>query len=211
MSCDQSPTPPTTITSVSAETVDARDDGAIQMSLMALFEGTSLAAKLPYISSLAGLLLQVLTMREEVKQFKEECHILVRKLARVASIVVNVGKLCEKHNLNEEDLPAVLRAILCSHLRELDGIERVVTQCTKMKGIKGLLLRNNLTKKIKQYDGELSNVLQTFQAELLLDIRFALIERSPHPPTKPKQYSNYQGRELTLCSTVTWWEHQTRT
>ncbi len=45
----------------------ARDGGAmnaIQMSLTALFEGTSLAAKLPYISSIAGILLQVLTMRE---------------------------------------------------------------------------------------------------------------------------------------------------
>jgi len=52
-----------------------------------------------------------------VKQYKEECKILARKLARVASIVVNVGELCKRHNLTEEDLPVGLRAILYSHLR----------------------------------------------------------------------------------------------
>ncbi|KAI9460153.1 hypothetical protein BJY52DRAFT_280879 [Lactarius psammicola] len=175
---DQSSTPRGAIIPASAEMADARDDGAmsaIQMSLTALFEGTSLATKLPYISSVAGILLQVLTMREALKQYKEECEILVRKLARVAGIVVSVGELCKRHNLNEEDLPVGLRAILYSHLRELNGIENVVTQCTKIKGIKGLLLRNNLLKKIEQCDGELSNALQSFQAELSLDIRFALI------------------------------------
>ncbi|KAH9075709.1 hypothetical protein EDB83DRAFT_2515408 [Lactarius deliciosus] len=174
----QSTTPRATTTSASVKMVGERCDGAIdavQMSLTALFEGTSLATKLPYISSIAGLLLHVLTMREEVKQYKEQCKILTRKLIRVASIVVNVGELCKRHNLNEGDLPLGFRTILYSHLRELDGIERVVTQCTKMKGVKGLLLRNNILTKIEQYDGELSNALQAFQAELSLDIRFALI------------------------------------
>ena len=44
--------------------VCAPDDDTIQMSLIILFEGTSFAGKLPYISSFAGLLLQVLSMRE---------------------------------------------------------------------------------------------------------------------------------------------------
>ncbi|KAH9060769.1 hypothetical protein EDB87DRAFT_547945 [Lactarius vividus] len=174
----QSTIPRATITSASVEMVGEHGDGvigAVQMSLTALFEGTSLAAKLPYISSIAGLLLHVLTMRKEVKQYKEECQILTRKLARVANIVVNVGELCKRHNLDEGDLPLGFRTILYSHLRELDGIEHVVAQCTKMKGVKELLLRNNLLTKIEQYDGELSNALQAFQAELSLDIRFALI------------------------------------
>lgn len=38
------------------------DDDTVQMSLIVLFEGTSLAGNLPYISSIAGLLLQVLSM-----------------------------------------------------------------------------------------------------------------------------------------------------
>ena len=44
--------------------VCAPDNDTIQMSLIVLFEGTSFAGKLPYISSFAGLLLQVLSMRE---------------------------------------------------------------------------------------------------------------------------------------------------
>ena len=103
----------------------------------------------------------------------------MRKLARVASIVVNVGELCEKHNPNEEDLPVVLRDILCSHLRFVpsmamafrcpdkdQGAEWDRARGDAMKGFKGLL-RNNLLKKIKQYDSELSNVLQAFQVGAL--------------------------------------------
>ncbi|KAI9453852.1 hypothetical protein BJY52DRAFT_794436 [Lactarius psammicola] len=146
----------------------------IQTSLAALKEGSSLAAKLPYIAPIAGLLLQALTMRDEVKQYKEECKIVMRKLARVARIVVNVGELCEMHNLSEEDLPASLRAILDTLQRELDRIEHVLKKCSK-RGFKGFLLRKDLLTKIKQCDGELSNVLQAFQAELGLDIRFALV------------------------------------
>ncbi len=37
---------------------------AIQTSLAVLKEGSSLAAKLPYIAPIAGLLLQALTMRD---------------------------------------------------------------------------------------------------------------------------------------------------
>ncbi len=51
---------------------------------------------------------------QEVKQYKEECEIVMHKLARIARVIVDVGELCENHNLSEEDLPASLRAILGS-------------------------------------------------------------------------------------------------
>jgi hypothetical protein len=38
----------------------------------------------------------------------------MRKLARVANVVVNVGKSCKKYSLNERDLPDDLRTILGS-------------------------------------------------------------------------------------------------
>ncbi len=57
---------------------------------------------------------------QEVKQYKEECEIVMHKLARIARIIVNVGELCENHNLSEEDLPASLRAIL-------DSLQRFVS------------------------------------------------------------------------------------
>ncbi|KAH9169921.1 hypothetical protein EDB89DRAFT_2244424, partial [Lactarius sanguifluus] len=149
----------------------------IQTSLAALKEGSALATKLPFIAPIAGLLLQALTMRDEVKQYKEECEIVMHKLARIARIIVDVGELCEHHNLSEEDLPAGLRTILGSlqRTRELDRIERVLKECSKRKGIKGVLLRKDLLTKIKQCDVEISNVLQAFQAKLSLDTRVALI------------------------------------
>ncbi|KAH9036956.1 hypothetical protein EDB85DRAFT_2142740 [Lactarius pseudohatsudake] len=96
------------------------------------------------------------------------------KLARIAGIIVDV---CERYNLSEEELPTTLRNILSSlqRTRELDRIERVLKKCSKRKGIRGMLLRKDLLTNIRQCDVELSNVLQAFQAELGLDIRFALI------------------------------------
>ncbi|KAH9072068.1 hypothetical protein EDB83DRAFT_2550221 [Lactarius deliciosus] len=150
---------------------------AIQTSLAALKEGSALATKLPFIAPIAGLLLQALTMRDEVKQYKEECEIVMHKLARIARIIVDVGELCEHHNLSEEDLPAGLQTILGSlqRTRELDRIERVLKECSKRKGIKRIILRKDLLTKIKQCDVEISNVLQAFQAKLSLDTRIALI------------------------------------
>jgi hypothetical protein len=51
---------------------------------------------------------------QEVKQCKEEWKLVMRKLERVASIIVNVGEICGKYNLKEEDLPAGLLDILRS-------------------------------------------------------------------------------------------------
>ncbi|KAH9036433.1 hypothetical protein EDB84DRAFT_1186894 [Lactarius hengduanensis] len=168
----------TTVVSDPASHIDTHDDVAmstIQTSLAVLKEGSSLAAKLPYIAPIAGLLLQALTMRDEVKQYKEECKIVMYKLARIAKIIVDVNELCENHNLSEEDLPASLRAILGSLQRELDRIEQVLKKCSKRKGLKGILLRKDLLTRIKQCDVELSNVLQAFHAELSLDTRVAMI------------------------------------
>ncbi|KAH9056512.1 hypothetical protein EDB87DRAFT_1833711 [Lactarius vividus] len=128
------------------------------------------------------------------------------KLARLAGIIVNV---CEKYNLREEELPTTLRDILSSlqRTRELDRIERVLRKCSKRKGIKAILLRKDLLKRIKQCDVELSNVLQAFQAELGLDIRLALIvqrrevttdsgiigpEATVAPPSIPQKSSSTQ-------------------
>ncbi|KAH9036951.1 hypothetical protein EDB85DRAFT_672288 [Lactarius pseudohatsudake] len=155
---------------------------AIQTSLALLKEGSSLATKFPFIAPIAGLLLQALTMRDEVKQYKGECEIVMGKLARIARIIVNV---CEKYDLSEEELPTTLRDILSSLQRELDRIERVLKKCSKRKGIKGILLRKDLLTKIRQCDVELSNVLQAFQAELGLDIRFALLVQRREVTTGP--------------------------
>ncbi|KAN0134418.1 hypothetical protein V8E53_007916 [Lactarius tabidus] len=178
---DQLPARDTTVTLGPVSQIDTQDDiamSAIQTSLAVLQQGSSLATQLPFIAPIAGLLLQALTMRDEVKQYKEECKIVMYKLARIAEIIVN---LCEKYNLSEEDLPVSLRAILASlqRTRELDRIEHVLKKCSKRKGFKGLLQRKDLLTKIKQCDVELSNVLQAFQAELLLDVRVALIVMRP--------------------------------
>ncbi|KAI9434858.1 hypothetical protein H4582DRAFT_746360 [Lactarius indigo] len=111
---DRPPAQGTTIVPDPARQIDTHDDitmNAIQTSLALLKEGSSLATKFPFIAPIAGLLLQALTMRDEVKQYKRECEIVMGKLARIAGIIVNV---CEKYNLSEEELPNTLRDILSS-------------------------------------------------------------------------------------------------
>jgi hypothetical protein len=105
---------------------------AIETSLAALKEASALAGKIPFISPVAGLLLQALTMRDasvplissssfilqvrgqEVKQNKEEWDVVMDKLERIAGLVDKVGTLCEEHDLEEKDIPRGLRAIFKS-------------------------------------------------------------------------------------------------
>ncbi|KAI0295624.1 hypothetical protein B0F90DRAFT_1141961 [Multifurca ochricompacta] len=148
---------------------------AIQLSLQVLKEGSAFASKIPYIAPIAGLLLQALTMRDEINQYKGECEEVMRKLIRIAGLVINVGESCRTHKLNEDDLPAGLHAIFKSLQSELDGIKHVLGECAKARGARSLLLRKDLLGKIKKYDARLANVLEVFQAELLVDIRFAQI------------------------------------
>jgi len=61
-----------------------------------------------------------------VKQYKEECKIVMRKLARIARIIVNVGELCGDRDLSEKDLPASLRAILGSLQRFVSSVTIVL-------------------------------------------------------------------------------------
>ncbi|KAH9164617.1 hypothetical protein EDB89DRAFT_402434 [Lactarius sanguifluus] len=164
----QQPAQATTLVPDPAWQIDTHDNvamGAIQTSLALLKEGSSLATNLPFIAPIASFLLQVLTMRDEVRQYKGECEIVMGKLARIAGIIVDV---CDKYNLSEEELPTTLRNILSSLQRELDRIERVLKKCSKRKGIKGIVLRKDLLTNIRQCDVELSNVLQAFQVRLLL-------------------------------------------
>ncbi|KAI9443835.1 hypothetical protein H4582DRAFT_1040832 [Lactarius indigo] len=156
----------TTVVPASAWQIDTHDDiamGAIQTSLALIKEGSSLATKFPFIAPIAGLLLQALTIRDEVKQYKGECEIVLGKLARIAGIIVDV---CEKYDMSEEELPTTLLNILSSLQRELDRIERVLKRCSKRRGIKGIVLRKDLLTNIRQCDVELSNVLQAFQVRL---------------------------------------------
>jgi hypothetical protein len=44
---------------------------------------------------------------QEVKQNKEEWDVVMDKLERIAGLVDKVGTLCEKHNLEEKDIPRV--------------------------------------------------------------------------------------------------------
>jgi hypothetical protein len=45
----------------------------------------------------------------------------------------------------------------------LHGIDAALKQCAEVKGIKMLLLRNDLLKKVNQYDSKLSMILQVYQ------------------------------------------------
>ena len=54
---------------------------------------------------------------KEVKQFKGEWKLVMEKLAKVGSVVVNVGNMCRNHGLNVEDLPSDLFAMFGSFQR----------------------------------------------------------------------------------------------
>jgi hypothetical protein len=57
------------------------------------------------------------TVYKEVKQFKGEWKLVMEKLAKVGSVVVNVGNMCRNHGLNVEELPSDLVGIFGSFQR----------------------------------------------------------------------------------------------
>jgi len=162
----------------------------IQTSLTALKDGSALVANIPYISPIAGLLLQTLTMRDEVKQCEVEWGILMEKVASVSSIVVDVGELCRTHDLKEEDLPTGFRAILEALCSDLRAIESTLRESRKIRGIRRVLLRTDMLRKIKQYDSKLSHILQTVQMKLALDSRFASIGQNRKMSTTLGQHAS---------------------
>ena len=58
-----------------------------------------------------------------MKQYKEECEIVMQKLSRIAKIIVD---LCEKYDLSEEDLPHSLRSMLDSLQRFVSSVAIVL-------------------------------------------------------------------------------------
>ncbi|KAI0291649.1 hypothetical protein B0F90DRAFT_1823673 [Multifurca ochricompacta] len=168
---------------------------------------------IPYISPIAGILLQALKMRDEVKVYTEEWGVVMQKLANVGSVVVDVGEMCRMHDLKEDELPPTLRATLLSLQTDLDGIISALQECAEVKGIKKVLLRTDMLRKVKQYDGKLSNVLQVFQARLSLTIltqsiqeRKIVMTTSPGPtpeitsmPSKPQIFF---GRDTELAQII---------
>jgi hypothetical protein len=51
---------------------------------------------------------------QEVMQYKEEWGLVMQKLENVGSVLVDVGDMCQKHDLKEEELPTNIRTVLGS-------------------------------------------------------------------------------------------------
>ncbi|KAI0294340.1 P-loop containing nucleoside triphosphate hydrolase protein [Multifurca ochricompacta] len=158
--------------------------GVLETSLAALKEVSSLAGKIPYISPIAGIILQALKMRDEVNLYKEEWGAVMQKLASVGSVIIDVGEMCQMHDLKEDELPPTLRAILRS-----------------------------LQTRVKQYDGKLSNVLQVFQAKLSLTILTQFIQErkvaltvlpgpTPEITSLPSKPQIFFGRDAELAQII---------
>ena len=51
---------------------------------------------------------------------------MMRKLSRVARVILNVCELCKMHDLSEEELPASLRAVLSLLQRFVSSVARII-------------------------------------------------------------------------------------
>jgi hypothetical protein len=71
--------------------------------------------------------------------------------------------------------------MVSSKSSDLHGIDAALKECAEVKGIKMLLLRNELLKKVKQYDTKLSMVLHIYQVCWKTFILFARSNRFCRP------------------------------
>jgi len=136
---------------------------AIKDSLASLKQATALAERIPYISPLAGVLLQALTIQNESTLHQEKWGAVNEKLGKDANLVSDVGTVCEDNNLEENDLPRSLYTVFQTLESELGPIERAIKLSNKVGVIRSVFLGTYLRQKVKGYDNKLSNVLQSFQ------------------------------------------------
>ncbi|KAH9024868.1 hypothetical protein EDB85DRAFT_1985586 [Lactarius pseudohatsudake] len=148
---------------------------AIETSLKALKEASTLASKAPFIGPIAGIILEALKMRGEVKQLEGEWGAVMQKLAKVGNIVVDIGEWYQANDMSEDDLPSNLRNALKSLRTDLDGIQDVLEECAKVKGFRRVLLRSDILTKVKQYDAKLTHAFQVFHTRVTLGNRLAQI------------------------------------
>ncbi|KAF8261443.1 hypothetical protein EI94DRAFT_1833321 [Lactarius quietus] len=144
----------------------------ITMGLRMLKEASSLVSKVPCISPIAGLLLFAIEVHDSIKLFKGEWAVVARKLVDVASLVISVGKACER--LGDEDL-AHLQADLEHLQNDLEGIGQVLKECADTAAIKRALMRDDVLLKVKRCDSMLSHALSVFQTKVALRIHLKQI------------------------------------
>jgi hypothetical protein len=125
----------------------------------------------------------------------------MEKLKDVVNIVAHVGESSSTHGLKEKDLPSGLHTILgtlrrCVVVRsfissvvlfeisDLHGIEAMLQECRKPRGVKRILLRGDILGRIKQYDSKLLYCLQSFQVSSRSRIGFIQVRIANHPTGK---------------------------
>jgi len=139
---------------------------AIKDSLASLKGDTALTERIPYLSPLAGALLQALTMQNESTLHQKKWYAVREKLRKVASLVSDVGTVCEDNDLEMDDIPDSLYALFQSLESELGPIEHAMKLGNKTGAIRSAFLGVYLRRKVKAYDDKLLNILQSFQATL---------------------------------------------
>ncbi|KAH9973589.1 hypothetical protein BGW80DRAFT_1308347 [Lactifluus volemus] len=174
------PTSPDSFNLPSPEPIGESNDlamGVLGLTLVALKELSSLAEQIPYICPVASIILDALKMKDEVKQYKEEWEAVMEKLHNVGTVVVYVGKMCQRHGLKKEELPSDLLTVLGTLQSDLDGIDTALKKCAEIKGVKEVPLRADMLRKVKQYDRSLFNILQVFQARQFLSLLAQIIRQ----------------------------------
>jgi hypothetical protein len=118
-----------------------------------------------------------------MKQYQDDWAVVVDKLEKITTLLNNLGKWCAVlcmawkreiiHQVCAEFFrpsgstpyipdPHIVSSFCYSS--ELDGLRRELEQSKKVRStMKRIILRKDMARRVKQCDGKLSNLLQTFQ------------------------------------------------
>ncbi|KAI0050740.1 hypothetical protein FA95DRAFT_517086 [Auriscalpium vulgare] len=154
-------------------------------SLAVLKEILDAANSVPYVKVVAGVMLQIIQIKDDVDNCAEKWQEVMQNIASVAKVICSIWDLSRKYE--RIALPQDLVDLLKSMETDLLAVVEVMKRCRigegKRQKVKAVLQRSDLLKDIMLCDGRLKQIVTDYQNLSLASIRFHqhVSDQQPQP------------------------------
>ncbi|KAI0055923.1 hypothetical protein BV25DRAFT_1842640 [Artomyces pyxidatus] len=180
-------------------------NSAVAMSL--LKDVGEMTASVPYLKMVAGILLRIIEIKNDVNLYRDRWEDVMEDINRVAQVIHEVSAHCASMGYHgDADLPSNMQCLLNSLKKDLGAVEDILGRCrscSKWTQFKLSLTRSEMLREIERCDRRLKNMVEACNTCLLLSIRgnqhvtdshahCGLVRQSTRLPARPQVF---YGRE----------------
>ncbi|KAI0055924.1 hypothetical protein BV25DRAFT_1832767 [Artomyces pyxidatus] len=150
-------------------------ESGLTLSLSLLREIGEMSAQVPYVKGVAGIMLRILAIKDEIEVYKSRCAEVIDNVDRVIQVIVSARQYCQEKNIHaKKDMPPDMEELMASIEQNMQEILEVLTQCTskkKWEQFKLNIVRTDLLRKIERCDRKIKSIIDASTTVLLLNIR----------------------------------------